>query len=199
MSNITPAQALKHPTWNMGNMVTINSSTLVNKGLELMEASFLFGTDNIEVVVHPQSVVHSMVQFVDGSTLAQLSTPDMRLPIAVALAYPERLPNISKKIDWLNAFSLDFMPLDNEAFPAVEIARNALTSSNLHPAVYNACNEVLVERFLNCNIQYLDLVDSLGSIVNRFDSVYRGFKDIDLHDINEAESWARRIAQELRY
>ena len=142
-------QALAHPTWDMGPVVTINSATLVNKGLEVIEAHLLFGIpfDRIEVVVHPTSVVHSMVEFVDGSTLVQASPPTMLIPIALGLAWPDRVPDTAPPVDWTRAETWEFFPLDDDAFPAVSLARRAGAAGGTAPAVYNAANEVCVEAF----------------------------------------------------
>jgi 1-deoxy-D-xylulose-5-phosphate reductoisomerase len=167
MRDVTPAEALAHPTWAMGRVITTNSATLVNKGLELLEAHLLYGIDldRIDVVVHPQSIVHSMVQFVDGSTLAQCSPPDMRLPIALGLSWPERLPAVARACDWSTASSWTFEPLDNEAFPAVELARHAGKLGGSAPAVYNAANEEGVEAFHAGEIGFLDLVDIVERVL----------------------------------
>ena len=162
MRTVTPTEALAHPTWSMGRVITTNSATLVNKGLELLEAHLLYGIDldRIDVVVHPQSIVHSMVQFVDGSTLAQCSPPDMRLPIALALSWPERLPGAAAACDWSTAASWTFEPLDSEAFPAVNLARQAGRWGGSLPAVYNAANEECVEAFHAGEIGFTDIVTS---------------------------------------
>src|SRR5712692_10624295 len=146
MASATPAQALAHPTWNMGPVITINSATLVNKGLEVIEAHLLFGVDldDIDVVVHRQSVIHSMVEFTDGSTIAQASPPDMRIPIALALGWPDRVPAAAAPVDWTTAHTWTFEPLDEEAFPAVPLARQVGAAGGTVPAVYNAANEVCV-------------------------------------------------------
>jgi len=146
LRDVTPEQALAHPTWDMGPVVTINSATLVNKGLELIEAHWLFGVDYnaIDVVVHPQSVVHSMVELVDGSTIAQASPPDMRLPIALAMAWPDRVPGAASAVDWTTASSWQFEPLDATTFPAVQLAREAGLRGGTAPAVFNAANEEAV-------------------------------------------------------
>src|SRR5581483_6571557 len=136
LADVTPAQALAHPTWNMGPLVTVNSATLVNKGLEVIEAHLLFGfsLDRIDVVVHPQSVVHSMVEFFDGATIIQASPPDMRLPIALGLAWPDRVPDAAPGLDWTTAASWTFAPLDDAAFPAVALAREAARLGGTAPA-----------------------------------------------------------------
>jgi 1-deoxy-D-xylulose-5-phosphate reductoisomerase len=146
MRDITPAEALAHPTWQMGLVVTTNSATLVNKGLEIIEAHLLFDVDydNIEVTVHPQSVVHSMVEFVDGSTLAQASPPDMRLPISLGLDWPNRVAGVGVPLDWTTSSTWEFAPLDNVAFPAVELAKSVGRAGGTYPAVFNAANEQAV-------------------------------------------------------
>ena len=150
LHDVTPEQALAHPTWDMGPVVTINSATLVNKGLEVIEAHLLFDVpyDRIDVVVHPQSIVHSMVEFVDGSTLAQASPPDMRLPIALGLAWPDRVADAAPGCDWTTASTWTFEPLDDVAFPAVALARRAGAAGGTAPAVFNAANEECVAAFL---------------------------------------------------
>ena len=169
LADVTPAEALAHPTWDMGRVITTNSATLVNKGLELLEAHLLYGVDldRIDVVVHPQSIVHSMVQFVDGSTLAQCSPPDMKLPIALALSWPERLPGVARPCDWSTAASWTFEPLDNEAFPAVELARTAGRLGGTAPAVFNAANEICVDAFHEGRIGFLQILDIVSDQVPR--------------------------------
>ncbi len=195
LSGVTPEQALAHPTWDMGPVVTINSATLVNKGLELIEAHLLFGTpyDSIDVVVHPQSIVHSMVEFVDGSTLAQASPPDMRLPIALALGWPDRVPQAAPGLDWTTAQSWEFLPLDEQAFPAVELCREAGRRGGTSPAVLNAANEVCVEAFLAGRLPFPAIVDTVAAVVA--DNPLR--ERAGLADVLEAEVWARARAREL--
>ncbi len=190
----TPTQALAHPTWSMGPVVTINSATMLNKGLELIEAHLLFDlpADRIVVVVHPQSVVHSMVEFVDGSTIAQASPPDMRLPIALGLAWPDRLDPVVPACDWSAPRAWTFEPLDEDAFPAVRLARAALAASATHPAVYNAANEQAVAAFLSGRIGFLDIVGTVGRVLDE----HRG-ADADLATVLAAERWARARADEL--
>jgi 1-deoxy-D-xylulose-5-phosphate reductoisomerase len=149
LADVTPEQALAHPTWKMGPLVTVNSATLVNKGLEVIEAHLLFGfgLDRIDVVVHPQSIVHSMVEFADGATIIQASPPDMRLPISLGLAWPDRVPDAAPGLDWSTAATWTFEPLDDTAFPAVALAREAATVGGTAPAVYNAANEACVADF----------------------------------------------------
>ena len=168
MRDVTPEQALAHPTWAMGRVITTNSATLINKGLELLEAHLLYGVDldRIDVVVHPQSVVHSMVQFVDGSTLAQCSPPDMKLPIALGLGWPERIPGAARSCDWSTAATWTFEPLDDEAFPAVELARRAGRLSGTAPAVYNAANEEAVEAFHAGDLGFLGIVDVVVAVLD---------------------------------
>jgi len=163
----TPEQAMAHPTWAMGRVITINSATLVNKGLELLEAGLLYGVDldAIQVVVHPQSIVHSMVEFCDGSTIAQCSPPDMRLPIALGLAWPERLPDAAASCDWTKAASWTFEPLDDAAFPAVELARRCGKAGGTTPAVYNAANEVCVDAFCSGDLDFGGIVDVIADVV----------------------------------
>jgi 1-deoxy-D-xylulose-5-phosphate reductoisomerase len=193
---VTPEQALAHPTWAMGPVVTVNSATLMNKGLELIEAHLLFDvpTDDITVVVHPQSVVHSMVEFCDGSTLAQASPPDMRLPIALGLSWPERLDVVSAPCDWTRAASWTFEPLDDATFPAVGLARAAAAASGTHPAVYNAANEQGVAAFLGGRIGFTDIVDTVAAVLAEHDGVPAA--DVTLEAVEVAESWARRRADE---
>ncbi|POH72691.1 1-deoxy-D-xylulose-5-phosphate reductoisomerase [Arthrobacter glacialis] len=189
LADVTPAQALKHPTWDMGLMVTTNSATLVNKGLEVIEAHLLFDVplDRIEAVVHPQSVVHSMVQFTDGSTMAQASPPDMRLPIALGLGWPERVPGAAVPCDWSMATTWTFEPLDNVAFPAVELAKDAARRGSTCPAVYNAANEEAVHAFHAGEIGFLDIVDTIAQVL----SEHTPSSQLTLESVLEAELWAR--------
>lgn len=168
LADVTPQQALAHPTWNMGRVITTNSATLVNKGLELLEAHLLYGVDldRVDVVVHPQSVIHSMVQFADGATLAQCSPPDMKLPIGLALSWPDRMPGVAQPCDWSTATSWTFEPLDNDTFPAVELARSCGRHGGTAPAVYNAANEECVEAFHAGRIGFLDIVDIVAAVVD---------------------------------
>ncbi|WP_432539088.1 1-deoxy-D-xylulose-5-phosphate reductoisomerase [Kineococcus esterisolvens] len=196
LAGVTPAQALAHPTWSMGPVVTTNSATLVNKGLELIEASLLFGIgyERIEVVVHPQSVVHSMVEFTDGSTLAQCSPPDMRLPIALGLAWPHRVPGAAAAVDWTRAASWTFEPLDGEAFPAVDLAREAGRRGATVPAVLNAANEECVAAFHAGRLPFLGIVDTVARVVGEHEP---GGEPRDVADVLAAEHWARARAREL--
>ncbi|MFK0251113.1 1-deoxy-D-xylulose-5-phosphate reductoisomerase [Amycolatopsis azurea] len=197
LADVTVEQAMAHPTWSMGPLITINSSTLVNKGLELIEAKLLFDieTDRIDVVVHPQSIIHSMVTFVDGSTIAQASPPDMRLPIALALHWPDRVPGAAAACGWDKPASWTFEPLDNEAFPAVELARHAGTVGGCVPAVYNAANEELVAAFLAQNTGFTSIVDTIAQVVEAADEWRREPRDVD--DVLAAERWARARAGAL--
>jgi 1-deoxy-D-xylulose-5-phosphate reductoisomerase len=165
---VTPEQALAHPTWNMGRVITTNSATLVNKGLEVLEAHLLYGIelDRIDVVVHPQSMVHSMVQFCDGSTLAQCSPPDMKLPIALGLSWPDRLPGVSRPVDWSVASSWTFEPLDEDAFPAVSLIRHAGRIGGTAPAVLNAANEECVDAFHDHRIRFTAIVDTVRAVLD---------------------------------
>ncbi|MFP7760769.1 1-deoxy-D-xylulose-5-phosphate reductoisomerase [Marisediminicola sp. LYQ85] len=191
---VTPAEALAHPTWDMGLVVTTNSSTLVNKGLEVIEAHLLFDVpyDDIEVTVHPQSIVHSMVEFTDGSTIAQASPPDMRLPIALGLDWPHRVAGVGAPIDWTVASEWTFGPLDTEAFPAVELAKRVGRAGATWPAVFNAANEQAVLAFHDGRIGYLDIVDIVTDVVDEHEAFA-----VTLEGVLEAETWARSAADEL--
>ncbi len=200
ISDITPEQALNHPTWHMGPVVTINSSTLMNKGLEVIEASRLFDVspDRIVVTVHPQSIVHSMVEFVDGATVCQASPPDMRLPIALGLSAPDRLGDVAAACDWTHASEWTFEPLDDEAFPAVALARECLRASEKHTAVLNAANEQAVHAFLDHRLPYLGIVDTVKEVVDAMDVELRGnplFASVE--EMGQVEREARRRADDL--
>ncbi|MGA6168470.1 1-deoxy-D-xylulose-5-phosphate reductoisomerase [Amycolatopsis magusensis] len=197
LENVTVEQAMAHPNWSMGPVITINSATLVNKGLELIEAQLLFGVPyaDIDVVVHPQSIVHSMVTFTDGSTLAQASPPDMRLPIALALNWPDRVPGAASACDFSQAASWTFEPLDHEAFPAVELARSAGLAGGCIPAVYNAANEEMVAAFRAQNARFTSIVDTVAQVVDAADDWRREPRDVE--DVLAAEQWARARAAEL--
>jgi 1-deoxy-D-xylulose 5-phosphate reductoisomerase len=194
LADVTPAEALAHPTWDMGLMVTTNSATLVNKGLEVIEAHLLFDVpyERIDVVVHPQSVVHSMVEFTDGSTIAQASPPDMRLPIALGLGWPHRVPGVGVPIDWTRAQSWQFEPLDEDAFPAVALAKRVGEAGATYPAVFNAANEQAVAAFHAGRIGFLDIVDTIERVV---DAHVPG--DLTLDGVLDAEAWARRTADAM--
>jgi 1-deoxy-D-xylulose-5-phosphate reductoisomerase len=197
MARATPAQALAHPTWNMGPVITINSATLVNKGLEVIEAHLLFqiDLDAIEVVVHRQSVIHSMVEFADGSTIAQASPPDMRIPIAHALAWPDRVADAASPVDWTKAHSWTFEPLDPAAFPAVGLAIQAARSAGTVPAAYNAANEECVAAFTAGRIHFGGIVDIIAQVVS--DHGRSGSRVAGLDDVLAADRWARLRAREL--
>jgi 1-deoxy-D-xylulose-5-phosphate reductoisomerase len=198
LTGVTPEQALAHPTWDMGPVVTVNSATLVNKGLEVIEAHLLFGIPfaAIDVVVHPQSIVHSMVEFCDGSTLAQASPPDMRLPIALGLAWPDRVPDAAAGCDWTAARTWEFLPLDDEAFPAVRLAREVGSAGGTLPAVYNAANEECVTAFLARRLPFTGIVDTVERVVAEHGAQERG-TSLTLPAVLEAEVWARSRAREL--
>jgi 1-deoxy-D-xylulose-5-phosphate reductoisomerase len=197
LAAVTPEQALAHPTWSMGPVVTINSATLMNKGLELIEAHLLFGVPvaDIAVVVHPQSVVHSMVEFVDGSTVAQASPPDMRLPIALGLAWPERLESVAPACDWTRPETWTFEPLDEAVFTAVRLARQAVAASATHPAVANAANEEAVAAFLAGRIGFTGIVDVVQRVLDEHDGV--PVHAVTLDDVLVAEAWARARARKI--
>ena len=192
LHDVTPEQALAHPTWSMGPFVTINSATLVNKGLEVIEAHLLFGIpfDRIDVVVHPTSVVHSMVEFSDGSTLAQASPPSMMIPIALGLGWPDRVPDAAPGMDWTTPQTWDFLPLDDEAFPAVRLARQAGSLGGTAPAVYNAANEVCVQAFLDGEMRFTDIVPTIERVLSAHD-VPSEQTDLTVDDVLAADAWAR--------
>ena len=198
LKDVTPAQALKHPTWDMGLMVTTNSATLVNKALEVIEAHLLFDVplDNIEAVAHPQSIIHSMVEFVDGSTLAQASPPDMRLPIALGMNWPRRVPGAATPNTWDAPATWTFEPLDHEAFPAIRLAVKAQQSSPTHMAVYNAANEEAVMAFHAGTIGFLDIVDTVASVVEEYKPEFIvGTGELTVDSVLKAEDWARAAAR----
>jgi 1-deoxy-D-xylulose-5-phosphate reductoisomerase len=194
LAAVSPAEALAHPTWDMGLVVTTNSSTLVNKGLEVIEAHLLFGVpyDDIEVTVHPQSIVHSMVEFVDGSTIAQASPPDMRLPISLGLDWPHRVPGVGVPLDWSAAQQWTFEPLDTAAFPAVELAKRVGRAGSTFPAVFNAANEQAVHAFHAGAIGYLDILDVVERVVDAHDG-----GELSLDGVLEAERVARSAADRI--
>lgn len=197
LSAVTPDQALAHPTWDMGPLVTINSATLVNKGLEVIEAHLLFGVglDAIEVVVHPTSVVHSMVEFTDGSTIAQASPPTMAIPIALGLAWPGRVADVGSPVDWLQAQRWEFFPLDDETFPAVRIARQAAQVGGTAPAVFNAANEVAVSAFLSRELAFTSIVPTIQSVLA--EHVVSQETGLTVEDVLDADRWARSRAAEI--
>ncbi len=204
LADVTPEEALNHPTWDMGPVVTINSATLVNKGLEVIEAHLLFDIpfDRIEVVVHPTSVVHSMVEFADGSTLAQASPPTMLIPIALGLAWPDRVPDTAPPVDWTSAQTWEFFPLDDGAFPAVRLAREAGQLGGTAPAVYNAANEVCVEAFRTGRLAFVDIVDTISTLLDKHrlnTHDVRSERELTVDDVLAADAWARtQTLEELK-
>ena len=197
LADVTPEQALAHPTWKMGPLVTVNSATLVNKGLEVIEAHLLFGfgLDRIDVVVHPQSIVHSMVEYTDGATVIMASPPDMRLPIALSLGWPDRVPDAAPGLDWSAAAAWTFEPLDDNAFPAVALAREAAAAGGTMPAVYNAANEACVAAFLSGSIGFTRIVDTVARILSEHDAARAPVASVA--DVLAVDGWARRRAREL--
>ena len=197
LATVTPEEALAHPTWDMGPVITINSATLVNKGLEVIEAHLLFGIpfDRIEVVVHPTSVVHSMVEFVDGSTIVQASPPTMLIPIALGLTWPERIPETAPAVDWTVPQTWEFFPLDDEAFPAVALAREAGARGGTAPAVYNAANEVAVDAFRRGGLRFDRIVPTIEAVLTEHDVPSTAPLTVD--DVVAADAWARRRAEEV--
>jgi 1-deoxy-D-xylulose-5-phosphate reductoisomerase len=197
LESVTPEQALAHPTWKMGPLITTNSATLVNKGLEVIEAYLLFGfgLDQIDVVVHPQSIVHSMVEFSDGATIIQASPPDMRIPIALGLAWPDRVADAAPGLDWTTAAAWTFEPLDDEAFPAVALAREAARRGGTAPAVYNAANEACVADFLAGSISFTRIVDTVARVVSEHDTSRTGATTLE--EVLGVDAWARARAREL--
>ncbi|MCV7415440.1 1-deoxy-D-xylulose-5-phosphate reductoisomerase [Mycolicibacterium litorale] len=194
LRSVTPEQAGKHPTWSMGPMNTLNSATLVNKGLELIETHLLFGIDyeRIEVVVHPQSIVHSMATFTDGSTLAQASPPDMKLPIALALGWPDRVPGAALACDFSTASTWEFLPLDDEVFPAVRLARDAGTRGGSLTAVYNAANEEAAAAFLSGRIRFPEIVETVAEVLRAADQW--AAEPATVEEVLDAQRWAREHA-----
>lgn len=195
LANVTAEAALKHPTWSMGPVVTVNSSTLMNKGLELIEANVLFdiAPQDIQAVVHPQSIVHSMVTFKDGATIVQASPPSMHLPIALSLSWPNRWDDIEPACTWENPTSWQFEPVDNLTFPALDLARYSLERSDTHPAVMNAANEVCVDAFLKGKLPYLGIIDTVAEVVSQHEGITRP----SLEEILEVQNWAVRHAAEV--
>ena len=195
LRDVTPEQALNHPRWSMGPVVTTNSATLVNKGLEVIEAHLLFDVpfDAIEVMVHPQAIIHSMVEFTDGSTIAQTGLPDMRLPIALGLAWPDRVPEAVPGLDWTRAHTWELFPLDREAFPAVDLAAHVGRIGGSAPAVFNAANEVCVHAFLAGRLPFLAIVDTVQRVVDEQQDTAAD----SVEEILAADEWARARAREL--
>lgn len=197
LSDVTIAEALAHPTWAMGQVVTINSATLMNKSLEIIEAHYLFDLPyrQIEAVIHPQSIVHSMVEYVDGSTLAQLSPPNMKGPIAYALNWPARLPSANKAMDWSQTHALEFEPIDNERFPVIELARRCGELGGGLPAIFNAANEVAVAAFLAGQISFTAIIEIVDLTVQKLGSTVNPIRD--LADVSAIENDARKVAGEI--
>ncbi len=199
LESVTPEQAGAHPTWSMGPMNTLNSASLVNKGLELIETHLLFGIpyDRIEVVVHPQSIVHSMVTFTDGSTIAQASPPDMKLPISLALGWPRRVPGAAAHCDFSTASTWEFEPLDSDVFPAVELARHAGQTGGCMTAVYNAANEEAAAAFLEGRISFPAIVGTIADVLHAADqwAPQLGEVPATVEDVLDAQRWARERAQ----
>ncbi|MFC8503913.1 1-deoxy-D-xylulose-5-phosphate reductoisomerase [Pedococcus sp. NPDC057267] len=199
LRDVTPADALAHPNFSMGRVITTNSATLVNKGLEVIEAHLLFDIpfDAIEVVVHPQQMIHSMVEFVDGSTIAQAGPPRMLVPIALGLSWPDRLADVDVPVDWTRAQSWEFEPLDDEAFPAVRLARQVGESGGTYPAVYNAANEVAVDAFHDGHIRFPDIVDTVERVVQEHAGSGIDSAALSVEDVLRADDWARNRARKV--
>lgn len=197
LATVTVAEALAHPTWTMGPVVTINSATLVNKGLEIIEAHYLFDIpySQIDAIIHPQSVVHSFVEFIDGSTIAQASPPNMKGPIAYALSYPDRLAGATPAINWSESSQWNFSPIDHTKFPAVDLARRCGTLGGGLPAIFNAANEVAVAAFLDSHIGYSEIIDIVEAVVQQLSpSAISPLRD--LADVSAIEDDARLVAFE---
>jgi 1-deoxy-D-xylulose-5-phosphate reductoisomerase len=203
LADVKPEQALAHPTWAMGPLVTINSATLVNKGLEVIEAHLLYDIpfERIEVVVHPQSIVHSMVEFADGSTIAQASPPDMRIPIALAMGWPHRVADAAPACDWTKAASWEFFPLDEKAFPAVGLAKQVGRAGGTFPAVFNGANEACVGAFLAGRLPFTGIVDTVAAVVDEYSALAASgqlaAEAATLEAVLEADRWSRARAEEL--
>ena len=197
LADVTPGEALAHPNFAMGRVITTNSATLVNKGLEVIEAHLLFDVpfDRIDVVVHPQQLIHSMVEFVDGAVVAQLGLPTMLVPIAMGLAWPDRVPGTEAPIDWTKAADWRFEPLDDEVFPAVTLARAAGERGGTAPAVYNAANEVAVDAFHDGRLRFPEIVSTVARILDAHDVGSKEHLTVD--DVLAADAWARTEASAL--
>ena len=197
LAEVTVAEALNHPTWAMGQLVTLNSATLVNKGLEVIEAHLLFGVpyERIEAVVHPQSIVHSMVTFIDGSTIVQASPPTMKIPIALALSWPDRLVDIAPACDFSQAQAWTFEPMDHENFPAVSLAIAAGTAGGSLPAVFNAANEEAVGAFVDGRLSFTGIVDTIKAVLDEGAAQWSG-EPADIDEVVAAQRWARARAAE---
>jgi len=198
LADVTPAQALKHPNFAMGRVITTNSATLVNKGLEVIEAHLLFDVplDRIDVVVHPQQYIHSMVEFTDGAVVAQLGLPTMMVPIAMGMAWPDRIADAETPIDWTKASDWRFEPLDDDAFPAVRLARQVGERGGTFPAVYNAANEVCVDAFHEGTIRFTEIVDVVERVVAGHSDVGSA-ATLSVDDVLAADAWARQTATQM--
>jgi len=196
LHDVTPVEALKHPTWNMGPKITIDSATLMNKGLEVIEAHWLFGLDfdRIDVVIHHQSVIHSLVEFVDGSVKAQLGLPDMRLPIQYAMAHPRRLSTPVERLDLASVAQLTFAPVDTDKYPCLGLACHAGRSGGTYPTVLNAANEVAVARFLDTDLRFMQIAELIDAALQS----HRPCPAPSLDEVLEADTWAREFAQSWR-
>jgi 1-deoxy-D-xylulose-5-phosphate reductoisomerase len=194
LATATPAQALKHPTWSMGPKITVDSATLMNKGLEIIEASWLFGlpSDRVEIVLHRQSIVHALVTFRDGTVKAQLAVPDMRLPIAAALSHPDRVDLELPELEIPQLGALTFEPVDDHRYPAVPLARSAARAGGTYPAVLNAANEIAVERFLAGEVRFTQIVPLVASTLDRYQE-----SGDDVDDVFAADVWARQACREI--
>ena len=200
LESVRPEDALAHPNFSMGPVITTNSATLVNKGLEVIEAHLLFDIpfERIEVVVHPQQMIHSMVDFVDGSTMAQVCPPSMLIPIALGMSWPDRVPGAGPSVDWTKAATWEFFPLDEDAFPAVGLARRVGAAGSCFPAVFNAANEECVHAFLAGRIGFLDIVDTIERVVDEWSThPANDSSPSDVETVLRAETWARNRAQEV--
>lgn len=200
LENVSASEALNHPTWAMGPVVTINSSTMMNKGLEVIEAHLLFDVpfDQIDVVVHPQSVVHSMVEFIDGSTIAQASPPDMHLPIALGLNWPSRIADASTPCNWENATTWTFEPLDEDVFPALALAKRAGVQAGTAPAVLNGANEVAVAAFLAGEIKYLEIVELVAAVLDEhLNTNFVSDQDLTIEEVLRAAEWAESTCKQF--
>ena len=200
LADVTPEDAMAHPTWSMGRVITINSATLVNKGLELLEAALLYDValDDIVVTVHPQSIVHSMVEFVDGSTIAQASPPDMRLPIGLALTWPERLPDAARPCDWTRAATWTFEPLDDETFPAVSLARRAGAAGGTAPGGFDAANEAAVDAFCDGRLGFLGITETITRCLDEHLAAgHVPDETVTVDSVLAADRWGRQRAAAL--
>ncbi len=199
MADATPAQAVAHPNWSMGAKISVDSATMMNKGLELIEAAHIFPVshEKIEILVHPQSVIHSMVDYVDGSVLAQLGTPDMRTPIATTLAWPRRTSSPSARLDFAEVAKLTFEAPDLHKFPALRLAREAIAAGGVMPAVLNAANEIAVAAFLAGGLKFLDIAAISEQVLERAGRLNGPAQLTTLDEAMDADALARRMAQEL--